>query len=435
VAIVASGFSRKALAAAALVATIILGAQTWHKAFRVDGNDLTSYLLAARALWDGQSPYGLDTPFPYLYPLFLAFAIVPFALLPYGAAVIGWYAASVAALGLILREWASRNELAIAATVLVTFNVIQNNLLNGQVNFFVVLCCVAAVVSGRPSAFAQRATGPPEGGHYAVADPPEGGLRLPAGERRETVAGLWLGVGIALKLMPALLLVYFLVRRQGRAILVAAATALALALVPSVLIIGGPEVSVESGFSRITAVHAQYLRQFLSPMMTSPAGDELAFSIASVVARAFGVGPALWLEVLCAAAVLGTVAFVDVARWRRRGDDVAAAAAYLVAIILISPKSETHHLAVALPAVALCVSRLFGDGGFTQAADMLRLRALRVPALTLLVSALALVTAPFSGAAEGPMVTTAMILLIAAVTGVSGRSKYLSEHGWSTTHR
>src|SRR5687767_16017455 len=90
------------LAVAAIVATIVLGAQTWHKAFRPGGNDLTSYLLSARALWDGQSPYGLDTPFPYIYPLFLAFAIVPLAILPYGAAVIGWFAASVAALGALL---------------------------------------------------------------------------------------------------------------------------------------------------------------------------------------------------------------------------------------------------------------------------------------------------------------------------------------------
>ena len=98
------------LAAAAIVATAVLGAQTWHKAFRPGGNDLTSYLLSARALWDGQSPYGLETPFPYIYPLFLAFAIVPLAILPYGAAVIGWFAASVAALGAILLADEARHE-------------------------------------------------------------------------------------------------------------------------------------------------------------------------------------------------------------------------------------------------------------------------------------------------------------------------------------
>ena len=371
------------LAAAAVVATAVLGAQTWHKAFRPGGNDLTSYLLSARALWDGQSPYGLDTPFPYIYPLFLAFAIVPLAILPYGAAVIGWFAASVAALGAILlgptklgtseggRRWTSGSAVAAAAAVLVTFNVIQNNLLNGQVNFFVVLCCALAVKQTR-----------------AIA------------------AGAWLGAAIALKLMPALLLVYFVVRRQFRAILVAAATALVLALAPSVLILSGSGAEVESGFSRITAVHAEYARGLLMPMMTTPAGDAaLTYSIASVVQRVAGVGPALWIEVLCAAAVLATIAAGDLRTGRRDGDD-RAAAAYLAAIILISPKSETHHLAFAIPAVALCCAWLFGEG---------KRRVVRLPAVAMLLSGVALVAAPFTGAAEGPMITAAIVLLIAAV--------------------
>jgi alpha-1,2-mannosyltransferase len=384
------------LAAAAVVATVILGVQTWHKAFRVDGNDLTSYLLAARALWDGQSPYGLDTPFPYLYPLFLAFAILPFASLPYGAAVIGWFGASVAALGLILREWSSRNELAIAATALVTFNVIQNNLLNGQVNFFVVLCCVMAVAA---------ATNPAEAGLHAV--------------RRGTAAGVWLGAGIALKLMPVVLLMYLLVRRQFRAIATAIVVAVVLALAPALLMIGS-ESGTASGFSRIADVYSRYAREFLLPMITSPAADAgLAFSIASVVQRVSGVGPALWLEVLCATVVLGAVAVLDVARWRRRGDDLAAAAAYLAAIILISPKSETHHLAFAIPAVALSFARLFEEGAVFRASFTWPL-GLRPWAPFL--AAAAIVAAPFSGAAEGPMVTAAMILLIAAVTGVARSS-------------
>ena len=405
------------LAAAAVVATVILGAQTWHKAFRADGNDLTSYLLSARALWDGQSPYGLDTPFPYLYPLFLAFAIVPLALLPYGAAVIAWFAASVAALGAILLGptklgppklgtseggWTLGSELAIAAAVLVTFNIIQNNLLNGQVNFFVVLCCVLAVASaGPPSAFSQCATADKEGGHYAG---------LESQGRRELAAGAWLGVGIALKLMPALLLVYFLVRRQFRAILVAVVTALVLALVPSVLIIGGSEAAGESGFSRITAVHWQYLREVLTPMATTPEGPVLAYSVASVVQRAFGTSPALWIDALCAAGVLGAIVVADVRRWRRRGDDRAAAVAYLVAIVLISPKSETHHLAFAIPAVVLCWKCLLAEGARTD-----------VFATVLMLSSAAIVAAPFTGAAEGPMITAAMILLIAAVTYVPTR--------------
>ena len=385
------------LAAAAIVATVVLGAQTWHKAFRPGGNDLTSYLLSARALWDGQSPYGLDTPFPYLYPLFLAFVLGPPALLPYGAAVIGWFAASVAALGAVLVESASRQriadggrrsaELAIAATVLITFNVIQNNLLNGQVNFFVVLCCLMSIVVGRV---------PPSPGTM------RGG---PVIGTRGISAGAWLGAAIALKLMPVLLVFYFLVRRQFRVILVAGAAALLLALAPA-LLLDGPLGSVESGFSRIVGIYSQYVREFLAPMMTTPdPSPVLAYSVASVVHRTLGVGPALWLDVLCAAAVLGTIAALDVRTWRRRGDHFAAAAAYLVAVVLISPKSETHHLAFAIPAVALCSASLVHEG-FAFAGKRLAV---------VLIAAFAIVAAPFSGAAEGPMITAAMIFLIAAV--------------------
>jgi alpha-1,2-mannosyltransferase len=379
------------LAAAAIVATVVLGAQTWHKAFRVDGNDLTSYLLSARALWDGQSPYGLDTPFPYIYPLFLAFVLIPLAALPYGAAVVGWFAASVAALAAVLVEAAFRRipdggrrsaELAIAGTVLITFNIIQNNLLNGQVNFFVLLCCVLA-----------------------------------ARARSQTAAGVWLGAGIAVKLMPAVLLVYFLVRRQFRAIVCAVAAALLFAFAPGLLIIEESgfsriaAIDVESGFSRIAAIYSQYARELLMPMMTTPTGDtSLAYSVASVVRRASGAGPALWIDVLCAAAVLGTVAVVDVRIWRRHGDDLAAAAAYLTAIVLISPKSETHHLAFVIPAVALCVSRVLEEGWSLGHGGALA------------AAAVAIAAAPFMGAAEGPMITAAMLLLIAALARIPTRS-------------
>jgi alpha-1,2-mannosyltransferase len=384
------------LAAAAIVATIVLGAQTWHKALRPGGNDLTSYLLSARALWDGQSPYGLETPFPYIYPLFLAFVLIPLAALPYGAAVVAWFAASVAALGAVFVESAFRRiadggrrsaELAIAATVLITFNIIQNNLLNGQVNFFVVLCCALAVAAAQ--------------------------------DRKEVAAGAWLGAAIALKLMPALLVVYLLVRRQFRAILVAIVTALVLALAPALLIRGSAAGFVESGFSRITAVYSQYLRELLLPMMTTPEGDTvLAYSVASVVQRATGAGPALWFDVLCAAAVLGLIAALDVRIWHRRGDHLTAAVAYLTAIVLISPKSETHHLAFAIPAVALCFSKLLGEGQRAASLPALPARRSLGEGGTLLVSAVAIAAAPFTGAAEGPMITAAMLLLIAALARI-----------------
>ena len=245
------------LAAAAIVATVVLGAQTWHKAFRPGGNDLTSYLLSARPV-GRSSPYGLDALPVYLSAL-SGIRDRAAGHPSYGAAVIGWFAASVAALGAILwpdearhersGRWTAGSAVAASAAVLVTFNIIQNNLLNGQVNFFVVLCCVLAVK-----------------------------------QTRATAAGAWLGAAIALKLMPALLLVYFLVRRQFRAILVAAATALVLALAPAVPDPSGSGAEwspASAGLPQST----RSARGLLMPMMTARGDAALAYSIASVVQR------------------------------------------------------------------------------------------------------------------------------------------------------
>jgi hypothetical protein len=261
------------------------------------------------------------------------------------------------------------------------------------------------------------AANPPQGGYYVLANPPKGG--------RHVAAGVWLGVGIAIKLMPALLLAHFLVRRQFRAILVAIVSALVLIFGPALLASGVESGTgaafVESGFSRISGLYTQYARELLVPMMTTPEGNTvLAYSVASVVQRALGANPALWIDVLCASVVLGTIAVLDVRLWRPRGHDLAAAAAYLVSVVLISPKSETHHLAFAMPAVALCFGWLFAarSGGPPEA---------RSPGPPkgghyVLLSSVALVAAPFCGAAEGPMITAAMVLLIAAVAHISTRS-------------
>jgi alpha-1,2-mannosyltransferase len=350
------------LAGATLVVTVILGAQTWSKAVRPGGNDLTSYLLSARALWDGQSPYGLETPFPYIYPLFLAFSVIPLIALPYGAAVIGWFMASVGALGGVLRRCAAGSDLAALAAVAVTFSSIQNTLLNGQVNFFVVLCCVFAIVAARA--------------------------------RRVTAAGVWLGVGTAIKLMPALLVVYLLVRRQFRAAAVAAATAVALSVVPGLLIDGS-----------LIDVYSQFARELQGSVATVPAGGVLAFSISGVVQQVSGAGPSLVLDVLCAAAVLGTIAVVDVQVWRPRGEDFTAGAAYMAGIVLVSPKSETHHLVFIIPAVALGFAWFFRD----------RSHRTRLGTLALVLSSAALVAAPLMGAAEGPAIAAAVVLLVAAL--------------------
>ena len=77
---------------------VVLLFQAFRMAYRDEGYDFTSYLLAARALRDGGNPYQVAMPFPYLYPLFLAFALMPLTFVPYWLANAVWLVACLAGL-------------------------------------------------------------------------------------------------------------------------------------------------------------------------------------------------------------------------------------------------------------------------------------------------------------------------------------------------
>jgi hypothetical protein len=358
--------------AAAVLLIAILAAQTWSKAHRPDGNDLTSYLLSARALGEGRSPYGLDTPFPYVYPMLLAFLLLPWLALPYGVAVLLWFALSVAALVLVLELTSDGEPRAMAATVAVTFAAIQNTLLNGQVNFFVVLCCVLAIAAARKD--------------------------------RDAPAGAWLGAGIALKLMPALLGLFLLVRGRARAIAVGAAVAFVLSILPAVML--GRDA---------WGAYAEYAREFLLPTLReSPLArqDPLVFSVPGVVHRWIAAAPPRWVDVSIALAVVGVVAATDIRRWRPAGHDLAAGAAYLLAIVLVSPKSEVHHLAFVIPAAAVCWTWWWSrEGG----GDAWR-------SAPLFVGSAALMSARLAGPAQGAVVCGGLVLLGVALAALTPSS-------------
>jgi hypothetical protein len=358
----------------ALIAAIliVLFAQTWHKAHRIDGNDLTSYLLSARALLEGRSPYSPETPFPYVYPMLLAVLLIPLAVLPYGAAVAIWFVASLAALLATIAKVTNRIDWAAAATAVVTFGIIQNTLLNGQVNFFVVLCCVIALCAAR--------------------------------ERRDAAAGAWLGTGIALKLMPAVLGMYFLVRGRWRAIAAIAVATLALSLGPALLL-------GDAGW-RATV---EYVRTYVLPMLRESPVDRrepLVFSVAGVVHGLAGPDAPRWITLASALGVLAAVTTLDILRWRRRHQDLAAGAAYMLAIVLISPRSEIHHLAFVIPAVGLCMRWL--------ASGVARRNGWAAGAFVAAGAGLAL--ARLAGPAHGAVLCAAIILLGAALAGLTPSS-------------
>jgi hypothetical protein len=189
--------------------------QTYEAAYRVGGYDFTSYRLSASALWNGENPYKTETDFTYIYPLFLAFLLMPLAAVPYWLANFIWFGLGAAALFFsckILLTLASDDIFAIpnkryllsaVAIVLIMFSPIQNNFRNGQVNPIVLFCCVM---------FLERFT-----------------------RGKKTSAALWLGGAIALKIVPAILLAFLLIRRQWRIMFLTALFTALFCLLPIVV--------------------------------------------------------------------------------------------------------------------------------------------------------------------------------------------------------
>ena len=313
-----------AVALLAALAVIWCG-QTIRKAERSTGNDLVGYLAASQALYAQQDPYHLADRFPYIYPLFLATVIRPLASLPVRAASVAWFVLQWACLIYVLRAARlrfGRREVTGPAAILILVaifgDVLQIEFLNGQVNL-IVLCLIVASV--------------------ALA------------EARPSIAPALLGAAIAIKLTPALLLVYWAVRRRFAFVAQAFASAIAFILLPWIVVRG-----------RLWPMYGDYLHNFILARTQSvdPHGREIFFSVYGVIGWLTGSAPGRAVVVASALAVVGGLvawqlhvrrATCDVRRADVRRADVAWV--YLAATPLLSPMSEVHHLTAALPLASI----------------------------------------------------------------------------------
>jgi hypothetical protein len=363
---------RFALWTLAAIVCVVLAVQTLNRAWRPDGIDFTSYLMSARALWEGRSPYGLVTPWPYVYPMLLALVLIPLVALPYTAAVLAWFATNVAALAAIVSKTTNRPVLPVAITLVASFPIIQSTLLNGQVNFLVVLCSVLAICAAR--------------------------------EHRDVAAGTWLGAGIALKLMPAVLGMYFLVRGRWTAIVATGVAALVFSFGPAVILgARGWDVCVE------------YVRGYVLPMLAgSPLHreDPLVYSVSGITHALLGTSAPASINVISALLVVGAATALDVLRWRPRGQDLAAGAGYMIAVVLVSSKSELHHLAFIIPAIGLGATWLLVE----------RDRSSRWAAITFALAVTAIALSKLAGPAQGIVICAALFMLGAGLAGLTPSS-------------
>jgi len=314
-----------ALAVFGIVAAVLL-VQTLHKASRPGGYDFTSYLLSARALWHGANPYLTDTPFPYIYPLTLAFSLGPVALLPARAAEVLWFAANLAAavwavwllVDLNAGRLGIRRVGPLTAPLVLLFLLllapIQNNLLNGQVNPLILLLCVLFLRFHLRGAAA--------------------------------AAGAFLGLAAAIKLVPLVFLLFLLVRRDFRGVGWAAGWTVFFLVLP-----------LAAAGGHLLPWYRSYLHTFLLERATgtgavyfTPAGY-LTDLVPALAGR-------LWVSALSAFTVVLALLLVD--------RDVARPSVgawnfnlYLLAILLLSPMSERHHLLFLVPPAVLATLGLW----------------------------------------------------------------------------
>jgi hypothetical protein len=290
---------------------------------RPTGNDLGARLAAGRILVGGGNPYTLDLPQGHgPYPLTVDVLVIPLTWIPLGLAQSLWFLLSVAALvgalrildGLWRRAGAGDAgpalavpfEVRLAALTVVLFIPLQNHVRYGQLNLL--LLCLSTLFLD----FHLR--------------------------RRAHAAAASLGTAIALKLTPAVFLLYLARARRYRTALAAIGWTLLVAVALPALI--SPRV-------------LEWYRDGWWPEVTGLTAGPVEyewrtrFTLAAVLAEAWPALASLpGLRYAAALLVLLPILWVQPRLARDPRGALVLFALYVTAMPLVSPVSETHHLTV-----------------------------------------------------------------------------------------
>ncbi|HET9253963.1 MAG TPA: glycosyltransferase 87 family protein [Pseudonocardiaceae bacterium] len=311
------------LAAVALLA--VAGIATVYQCFHTF-IDLDVYRLGVRQWWDGGDMYGTLPPthdgvrLPFIYPPFAAIALLPLAVIPWSLARVANFGLMIAGLAVTIylslrRLWPALDRphavliSGAALPLALWLEPVRETIRFGQVNLFLMTLVAADCLAGKP--------------------------RWPR--------GLLVGVAAAIKLTPAVFVLYFLLRRDVRAALVAGATG-ALATAVGFVVLPGESVRYwfggfagAGGLSGSPYASNQSLRAALARLGLSPP-----------------IQSGLWL---LAAIVVLAAAGAGVTRASRAGDPVLAITITGAAGLLLSPVSWSHHWVWIVPALLAMAAR------------------------------------------------------------------------------
>jgi alpha-1,2-mannosyltransferase len=271
--------------------------------------DLDVYRRAGSVLLAGGNFYDLPGQLQFLYPPLAAVLAVPLTFLPATLVQIGWTVAGAMALVAILHRFGLtgwRLSLVGAGVVYLVEPVAQT-LAFGQLGIFLVALVVLDLAPG-PRVFPRRLL--PEGVLTAVA--------------------------AAIKLTPAIFVIYLLAVRKYRAFWVAVITGVVVTLASAVIV---PAASYEF-WTR------------LAQGDTGLGHSIIYFTNQSVMAdvvRIFGVGPEPAAVGLVLSAVVAAAGVWAAVLWHRLGDVRLAVNLCGIAGLLASPVSWLHHFVWIVP--------------------------------------------------------------------------------------
>ena len=302
-----------------------------HVTYRID---IDVYRMGGRAWLDGKPLYADGATFetqvglelPFTYPPLAAIVFAPFALLPLSAAgaviTVTTFTLLIVSTTIVLTRlniwpttsvtpepaWLRRSWLAaaIVAPAVVYLEPIRANFDFGQINVVLMTLVIADCVP----------------------------------RRTPWPRGILLGVAIALKLTPAVFLLYFLLRRDTRALVVTAASAVVATLV-------GFAFAWRDSWEYWTETVRNTDRIGTATLNTNQ-------NIAGALARlGLGEGERFILWTVACFAVLGLTVWAA-RRVLRAGQPVLALICVAMFGLVVSPVSWSHHWVWVLPTVVVC---------------------------------------------------------------------------------
>lgn len=304
--------------------------------------DFSSFYMAAQAASQGADIY--DTAalnesaagqglrvyvFPYVYPPFLAFVLQPLGNLAIDAARLVWLCINLAAIPLIVllagltatkraAAGSPGGDLALLLSAALVFVLpFYDNIDMGQVNLLVLLFLSLSLFL-----FSRE---------------------------RDWASGAMLGVAVMIKVSPAVLLLYFLVRGRIKVVLGSLASVATLAAASLLLGAGGAWGRFFATLPEMS--HATAKRGMLPP------GSYPNFALAGLMSRIFPedlpvarISTQVLLALLAAGLAYGV--------WRMRSERARdlMVLPFLVLMVVSSPFAYLHHVAYLLPGAALALT-------------------------------------------------------------------------------